>query len=148
MEALIGTANNLFLLLKLVFRSIGGVGLLVAGVGIKNVLLASARQRVWEAGIRRALGATRADIKRQLLVESILIAMVGGVVGTALGLSVTALIGVVLSQSVTGWVTDLSASSSISTLGASMGVGVVFGVLPARKAAKLSIVGCLRGETS
>jgi putative ABC transport system permease protein len=146
LQELLATFEKVFLLLRFVFAVIGGVGLLVAGVGIMNVLLASVRQRIGELGIRRALGATQDDIKRQLLVESTLIAVGGGVVGSALGTGVTALAGVVFSLNQPGWVTDLSPLTSACALLAAAGAGLLFGTLPARKAARLSIIGCLRGQ--
>jgi len=143
---LLSTFEKVFLFLKIVLAVIGGVGLLVAGVGIMNVLLASVRQRVGELGIRRALGATEVDIKRQLLVESTLIAVGGGLVGTVVGVGMTALAGVAFSHSLPGWVTDLSPMAAICALVASASAGLVFGTVPARKAARLSIIGCLRGQ--
>ena len=145
---LLSTFEKVFVFLKIVLAVIGGVGLLVAGVGIMNVLLASVRQRVGELGIRRALGATEVDIKRQLLVESTLIAVGGGLVGTVAGVGMTALAGVVFSQSLPGWVTDLSPMAAACALVASASAGLLFGTVPARKAARLSIIGCLRGQVS
>lgn len=145
---LLSTFEKVFLFLKIVLAVIGGVGLLVAGVGIMNVLLASVRQRVGELGIRRALGATQVDIKRQLLVESTLIAVGGGLVGTVVGIGMTALAGVAFSQSLPGWVTDLSPMAAACALVASASAGLLFGTVPARKAARLSIIGCLRGQVS
>lgn len=146
LRELISTFETVFALLEVVFAVIGGVGLLVAGVGIMNVMLASVRQRVTELGIRRALGATRGDIKRQLLVESTTISIAGGAGGTLAGLGLTAAAGVVFAQQLPGWVTDLSPHAAIAALLAAAGTGIVFGVLPARKAAQLPIIECLRGQ--
>ena len=146
LQVLLSTFEKVFLLLKVVFALIGGVGLLVAGVGIMNVLLASVRQRVAELGIRRALGATQRDIRGQLVVESTLISLGGGIVGTAAGIGMTALAGVVFSQSVPGWVTDVSPVSAVAALVASTAAGILFGTVPARRASQLSIVGCLSGK--
>jgi putative ABC transport system permease protein len=148
LKELLSTFEKVFLLLKVVFALIGGVGLMIAGVGIMNVLLASVRQRVGELGVRRAIGASRTDIERQLLVESTLIALAGGILGTSLGLGVTGLAGLVFSESLPGWVTDLSPLAGISALVASVGAGIGFGMVPARRASRLPIIGCLRGQGS
>ncbi len=148
LQELLSTFEKVFLLLKVVFALIGGVGLMIAGVGIMNVLLASVRQRVEELGVRRAIGASRTDIERQLLVESTLIALAGGLVGTTLGLGVTTLAGLVFSESLPGWVTDLSPVAGISALVASIAAGIGFGRIPAHRASRLPIIGCLRGQGS
>ena len=148
LQALVSTFEKVFFFLKVVFALIGGVGLLVAGVGIMNVLLASVRQRVGELGIRRALGATQDDIKRQLVVESTLIAIGGGVVGTIVGLGISALAGLAFSSSLPQWETDLSPASALTAILASAGAGILFGTLPARKAARMPIIACLRGQVS
>ena len=112
------------------------------------MLLASVRQRVGELGIRRALGATQDDIKRQLVVESTLIAIGGGVVGTIVGLGISALAGLAFSSSLPQWETDLSPASALTAILASAAAGILFGTLPARKASRMPIIACLRGQVS
>lgn len=147
LQALLTKFDRVFLLLKVVFALVGGVGLVVAGAGIMNVLLASVRQRVTELGLRRALGAAKADIERQLWTESVLIALAGGVVGVFAGLGLTFVAGLLFASMQPGWVTEWSPAAAITALAASVLAGVVFGTMPARRAGRLSIIACLRGRT-
>lgn len=148
LQELLSTFDKVFLLLKGVFALVGGVGLLLAGVGIMNVLLASVRQRVAELGVCRAIGATRKDIERQLLMESTLIAIAGGTAGTLAGVSITAVAGLALASSMPGWVTDISPMAAVTALVGAFAAGIGFGLIPARKAARLPIISCLRGQVN
>jgi len=126
---------------NLVLGAIAGISLLVGGIGIMNIMLASVMERIKEIGVRRALGATRKDIIVQFLAESTLISVTGGLIGIGGGIA--------LSKLVTRFAditTILSWSSIIVSFSISVTVGIVFGYMPARKAADQDPVVSLRTE--
>jgi putative ABC transport system permease protein len=113
----------------------------VGGVGIMNIMLANVRARIREIGIRKAMGATRREIKYQFLAEAIIISLVGGVVGTLVGLSVPLSI-----RFFTDYALPISIWSIVIALASAMLVGVVFGTIPATRAAQLDPVESLKYE--
>jgi len=121
--------------------SIAGVSLLVGGIGIMNIMLVSVTERTREIGIRKALGATRLDILLQFLVEAVVLCLVGGVLGVALGAG-----GAFALSRLAGWNTYLSALSVVLAFVFSACVGVFFGLWPARRAASLNPIDALRYE--
>ena len=121
--------------------AVSGIGLLVGGIGIMNIMLAAVAERAREVGIRRALGARRRDIAAQFLAESALLAGAGGVAGAALGIAGSEVI-----QRVAGWPTALSASMLLLALTSALIVGVGFGFYPAWRAAHLEPIDALRQE--
>jgi putative ABC transport system permease protein len=128
-------------LFAFVMVAIASISLLVGGIGIMNIMLASVMERTREIGVRRAVGATRWDIIRQFLIETTLITMTGGFAGTV--------VGVLLSQLVAyfaGWSTIITAVSVIVACVVSVTVGIVFGLYPAVRAAKLDPVYALHYE--
>ena len=126
---------------NVVLGSIAAISLLVGGIGIMNIMLASVTERTREIGIRRALGAKRRDIVMQFLVETTLLAGAGGVMGVALGIAVPHLVTqfAKLPTIITFW-------SPLLAFGISAFVGVVFGLYPARRAALMDPVEALRHE--
>ncbi len=124
---------------NLVLGSIAGISLLVGGVGIMNIMLASVTERTREIGIRRALGAKRRDIITQFLVESAVLSSSGGVLGILLGLAIPLMV-TYLSRIET----VVSAWSVLLAFGISVGVGIVFGLYPARRAARMDPIQALR----
>jgi putative ABC transport system permease protein len=125
----------------IVMVALASISLLVGGIGIMNIMLASVMERTPEIGLRRALGARRADIIRQFVIETTLIAVSGGVAGLILG--------VVMSRAIAefaGWSTIVTAGSLALAFLVSVAVGLVFGVYPATKAAGLDPVEALRYE--
>lgn len=130
--------QNLF---NLVMALIAGISLLVGGIGIMNIMLASVNERTREIGVRRALGASKNDIIVQFLVEASLISVSGGLVGVVAG--------AILSYGIslyTGWVTVVPLSSVFVAFFVSITVGIVFGSFPAAKASQLDPVKALRYE--
>jgi putative ABC transport system permease protein len=128
-------------LFQVVMVAIASISLLVGGIGIMNIMLASVMERTREIGVRRAVGATRTAIVRQFLVETTLITVTGGLTGT--------LVGVGLSQMVAyfaGWSTIVTAWSVVVACVISVGVGIVFGLYPATRAARLDPVRALQYE--
>lgn len=134
-------ADNIMNIFTLVIAAIAGVSLLVGGIGIMNIMLVSIKERTREIGIRKALGATGSDILKQFLFESVLYAAVGGVIGVIVGCFMT----VVAAQYI-GLSIRLSAMPILISVGFATGVGLVFGILPARRAAKMDPVDALRHE--
>ena len=117
------------------------VSLLVGGIGIMNIMLVSVTERTREVGIRKALGATRASILLQFLIEAVVLCALGGVVGIALGAGTA-----VALRSLLGWSTEVAPSSIVLAFAFSAVVGVIFGVWPARRAATLDPIVALRYE--
>jgi len=126
---------------NIVLGSIAGISLLVGGIGIMNIMLASVTERTREIGIRRAIGARRSQIIVQFLIETVVLSTVGGAVGIVVGLLIPALI-----THVAGMHTIITPSSLILAVGISMTVGIVFGLYPAARAANLDPIVALRHE--
>ncbi len=126
---------------NLVLGSIAGISLLVGGIGIMNIMLASVTERTREIGIRRALGAKRWDITYQFLIETILLSSVGGVLGVALGIGLPMIVShfANLETAISIWAVAIS-------FGISVGIGVIFGLYPARRAAMMDPIQALRHE--
>ena len=144
--ALIGTFDKVFAGLEALVGLIASTSLVIAGAGIMNVLLASIRQRIAEIGIRRAVGASRADIRRQFMLESLLVATLGGVGGALTGTAVAVVLGLAASHVVPGWANHPSWLGGLFAVIAAAVTGLVFGLRPARMAAGLDVVACLRGN--
>ena len=124
-----------------VMVAIAAISLLVGGIGIMNIVLATVMERTREIGIRRATGARRADILRQFLLESVLISVGGGLLGIGCGFFLSWLIA-----SAAEWRTIVSSASVVIAFGVSVAVGVVFGIYPAMKAARINPIEALRYE--
>jgi putative ABC transport system permease protein len=120
---------------------IASVSLIVGGIGIMNIMLVSVTERTREIGIRMSIGARRRDILSQFLLEAIVLSMLGGFIGIALGVGGSNLI-----STFAGWPTFISVNSILLAVFFSMAVGVFFGLYPARKAASLSPIEALRYE--
>ncbi|MDZ7639499.1 MAG: ABC transporter permease [Bryobacterales bacterium] len=124
-----------------VMVAIAAISLLVGGIGIMNIVLATVMERTREIGVRRATGARRSDIVRQFLVESVLISGSGGLAGIVFGFFLSWLIA-----SVAEWKTIVTTESVLVAVGVSLAVGIVFGIYPARKAARINPIDALRYE--
>ncbi len=121
--------------------AIASVSLLVGGIGIMNIMLVSVTERTREIGIRMAIGARGSDVLTQFLVESVVMSILGGIVGLFVGYG-----GAMLLAKLTGWNTVVPLSAVFIAVGFSAGVGVFFGFYPARKAAALNPIQALRYE--
>jgi len=124
-----------------VMVAIAAISLLVGGIGIMNIVLATVMERTREIGVRRATGARRFDILRQFLTESVLISVAGGVLGIAFGFFLAWLIA-----RTAEWKTIVTTASVVIAFGVSVLVGVVFGIYPAMKASEISPIEALRYE--
>jgi putative ABC transport system permease protein len=127
--------------LTMLLASIASVSLLVGGIGIMNIMLVSVTERTREIGIRIAIGATEEDVQRQFLTESMVMSMMGGVIGVLIGIGMS----VVISRAIK-WPVMVSPLSIIVAVAFSIAVGVFFGYYPARKAARLDPIEALRYE--
>ena len=126
---------------KVVMICIAGISLLVGGIGIMNIMLATVLERTREIGIRRAIGARQADIIRQFLMEAVLISILGGLIGIGFGFSLALAIA-----KATGWQTVVTMASILVAFGVSVGIGMLFGIYPAVQAAKLDPIEAIRYE--
>ncbi|MCK5801425.1 MAG: ABC transporter permease [Lentisphaeria bacterium] len=126
---------------NIVLGSIAGISLLVGGIGIMNIMLASVTERTREIGIRRAIGAKQRQIIAQFLIETVVLSMTGGAVGIGIGILIPWLI-----TRFAGMPTVVSAFSLILSMSISMGVGIIFGIYPAMRAANLDPIEALRHE--
>jgi putative ABC transport system permease protein len=138
---LLQTASSISGTLTLLLGGIASISLIVGGIGIMNIMLVSVRERTREIGIRKALGARARDILSQFLIEALTLSLLGGVLGIALGLGVSAVIG-----RIAGWGFIFDPSTVAMATLFSLIVGVVFGVWPARLAARLDPIAALRYE--
>jgi putative ABC transport system permease protein len=129
------------LIFEVVMICIAGISLLVGGIGIMNIMLATVLERTREIGIRRAIGARQRDIVRQFLIEAVLISIVGGLIGIATGFWGSRIIA-----AIAGWSTVVTATSIIVAFGVSVFIGLLFGIYPAVQAAKLDPIEAIRYE--
>ena len=139
--AALGAVTGTFTLL---LGAIGGISLLVGGIGIMNIMLVSVNERTREIGIRKAVGARRQDIMVQFLIESMALTGIGGILGILLGWSITLVVALIPQAS--GLVLVITTGTVIIAVGVSVAIGVVFGLYPAMRAARLHPIQALRYE--
>ena len=138
---LLAAASSISGTLTLLLGGIASISLIVGGIGIMNIMLVSVRERTREIGIRKAIGARGRDILAQFLVEALTLSLLGGLIGIVVGLVVSAGIG-----QLAGWGFTFDPKTVIAAVLFSLAVGVVFGVWPARQAARLDPINALRYE--
>jgi putative ABC transport system permease protein len=140
-EQLLDQSRRTRRIFNVVMGGIAGVSLLVGGIGIMNIMLASVLERTREIGVRRAVGARRRDILSQFLFESVVISLAGGLIGVLLGFSIAGAV-----STLSEWKTVVTGFSILLSFGFSLGVGVIFGTYPALSAARLDPIEALRYE--
>lgn len=140
-ESLLRQTKKTQQIFNIVMGAMAGISLLVGGIGIMNIMLATVLERTREIGVRRAVGATRIDIMRQFLIEAVTICLLGCVVGLILGIAFAK--GIAFYAN---WPTIVSFYSIALAVLVSTSVGIVFGLYPAKKAAMLNVIDALRYE--
>jgi len=140
-EALLEQSRRTQQLFKRVMGGIAGISLLVGGIGIMNIMLATVLERTREIGVRRAVGARRADIRMQFIVESFAISLLGGISGVIMGGAIAGIVALYA-----GWPTVVTATSILLSTMVSLGVGLASGIYPAVRAANLDPIDALRHE--
>ncbi|GJM82283.1 ABC transporter permease [Paenibacillus timonensis] len=140
-QEMLDTLNSTTQMLSLALGGIAGISLLVGGIGIMNIMLVSVSERTREIGVRKAIGAKKRDILMQFMVESTALSGFGGLIGIGLGYGASALIGRYSSLT-----TTVSIPIVLIAFGFSLFIGVVFGMIPANKAAKLRPIYALRTD--
>ena len=133
--------GGFFTAISAILSTIAGISLLVGGIGVMNIMLVSVTERTREIGVRMALGATRKDIRTQFVIESMIVCVIGGIIGLIIGGS----IGMVGSK-LMGQFVFPPLGGAIFALGFSLAIGLFFGYYPAGKAARLNPIEALRYE--
>ncbi len=138
---ILATFQNVTQTITLMLGSVAAVSLIVGGIGIMNIMLVSVTERTREIGLRKAVGATRSNILVQFLVESIVLSVLGGLMGIVLGVGASRVVA-----STFGWTTVITPSAVVMAFGFAAAVGVFFGIYPAQRAAALDPIVALRYE--
>lgn len=142
MSNIMDMMNTVMDTLSIMLGGIAAISLLVGGIGIMNIMLVSVTERTKEIGIRKAIGAQRSDITIQFMIESVLISFIGGVIGMV----ISQIVLTVLNMVFTDYHFAISLPVGALALGFSISVGLIFGIYPANKAAKLKPINALRFE--
>ncbi|OWV05139.1 MULTISPECIES: ABC transporter permease [unclassified Fibrobacter] len=140
-EEMITMMTNTSDMLSLVLTAIAGISLLVGGIGIMNIMYVSVTERTKEIGLRMAIGARGRDILLQFLIESVMISLLGGLIGIGLGIGASQAV-----KSILNWPMSVSITSVVVSFGVCFVTGVFFGWYPARKASRLDPIDALRFE--
>lgn len=141
LESMVDTVTEMLGTVELAIAAIAAISLLVGGIGVMNIMMVSITERTREIGTRKALGAPNKAIRLQFIVESVIICLIGGGIGIALGVS-----GGAAASSLMGYSAHASLSAVLAAFFFSMAIGVFFGYYPANKAAKLDPIEALRYE--
>ena len=141
-EQLLSSFTQITNVLTIGLTGIAGISLLVGGIGVMNIMLVSVSERTREIGVRKALGASNSNILSQFLIEAVLLSVFGGLVGIGIGVGLSALLPIISSSLATA----VTLNSVLIASGVSVLIGVVFGVLPAYRSARLQPVEALRRE--
>ena len=140
-QSLLATATSVSRTLTILLTGVAALSLLVGGIGVMNIMLVSVTERTREIGLRKALGAPPGAIRRQFLVEAVVLGLGGGILGAALGI-----VGAVVLPDIIGSPIEISALALAGALVIAIGIGIVFGVYPATRAARLAPIDALRSE--
>jgi putative ABC transport system permease protein len=133
-----------FRILDAIVALIAGISLFAGGIGVMNIMLVSVSERIREIGIRRSVGASQSDILSQFLLEACVLSMSGGAIGVLLGLAAVAIVNPIVHHFLDSWLGTFSGLGVALALGVTGGIGLLFGVVPAWRAARFDIVDCLR----
>ena len=142
MASIQDTINTVLNTMSLLLAGIAGISLVVGGIGIMNIMLVSVTERTKEIGVRKAIGAQKRDIVVQFMIESVTLSLMGGIIGMVLSIGILSLVTALLE----GYTFSVSFSVAAIALGFSIAVGLIFGIYPANKAAKLKPIDALRHE--
>lgn len=135
----------MFAIMEVIVGLVASIALLIGGIGVMNMMLVSVSERVREIGVRRALGATRVDIRAQFIAEALLLSGLGGVLGASGGAALAAGASTVIHRFILPtWIGSVSMTAALVAVGVSLGVGVVFGYFPARNASMLDPIEAIR----
>lgn len=141
MSEMLDSLNSMISRMSLMLGGIAGISLLVAGVGVMNIMLVSVTERTREIGIRKALGARPGVIMQQFVMEALLTSILGGLIGIALGSVLCSIVGAAMGISAPPTPTAVLVSFSVSVF-----IGLVFGYMPAKRASSLNPIDALRSE--
>lgn len=133
-------------ILQILLGSVAAISLVVAGIGIMNIMYVTVTERTAEIGLRKAIGAKQRDILGQFLAEALMLTLVGGAIGVACGLTLSKIAVQIISSFQDGWSFSLPVGGILLAFGVSAAIGVIFGYFPARKAARLHPIEALRYE--
>jgi len=138
--------TNITNVLKFFLAGIAAISLVVGGIGIMNIMLVSVKQRIWEIGLRQAVGARKSDIILQFLIESIFVTFSGGMAGIILGGIISFLASLIIQSLGYEWEFSMTPQSIMLAAGIAIFIGIIFGMYPARKAGRVSPMEALRYE--